>query len=259
MIRSLSRLALAAAVVLGAASCKSAAEKESDRVMPAVDALVAAAPKTDPKETVRTAAGYADTVKQIEDQLHSDALRAPPGTAADQKLAPVRAWIQAVKAEEEALAAAFKPEMAKVEYEAQADLATAVSGGPVKPAGEIAPALARSKATAILLWHGSGDVRGFDEDQQRLPPGRRAVDPADRFIAGVVQRVGGDGVTFVDEKVTAERKVAFVVFYEMPAKRRLGVFKVVGETAPLPRPVPLPGTVLPGRRPPLVESILGTL
>ena len=73
---------------------------------------------------------------------------------------------------------------------------------------------------------------------------------------GYVQRVDGEGVTFVRENVTAERKLAIVALYEMPNKRRLGVFTVRGETARLPTPVPLAGTVLPGMKPPVIETLL---
>ncbi|APR80740.1 Hypothetical protein A7982_06087 [Minicystis rosea] len=248
-------LLLASTLALAASGCKSAAEKKSEQIMPAVEAFVATVPTGDPKDFVRTAIGYADTLKRLEDKAR-DELHPPPQTPAAAKLAPAIQWMQAARAEHAALEAAFQREVSKVEYDAQADLASAISGGATKPADEIAAALARTTAKPIVLWHGAGQTRGFDEDHQNLPPARRAVDPGERFIVGYVQRVGGEGVTFVDEKVTAEQKIAHVAFYELPSKRRFGVFTVKGETARLPKPVPLPGTVIPGLQPPLVENLL---
>lgn len=246
---------LATALALGVTGCKSALEKESERIMPAVEALAASVPPGDPKDFVQTATGYADTIKSIEDKARE--LRPPEGSPAAAKLGPVMKWVQAAKAEHAALEAAFQREIGKVEFEAQADLATAVSGGETKPADQIPAALARTTAKLFVLWHGAGGTRGFDEDYQSLPaPARRAVDPSGRFIVGYVQRVGGEGVTFVDEKVTAEQKVVHVALYELPSKRRFGVFTLKGETARLPKPVPPPGTVIPGIKPPLVESLL---
>jgi len=62
------------------------------------------------------------------------------------------------------------------------------------------------------LQRGELSARGFDEDHQLLPAARRAVDPAGRFIVGYVQRVGGEGITFVDEKVTAEQAGGSIAF-----------------------------------------------
>lgn len=248
-------LILAPAFALSASGCKSAAEKKSEQIMPAVEAFVATVPPGDPKEFVRTAVGYVDTLNRLESKVR-DELQPPPGTPAAAKLASVTQWIRAARAEHSALEAAFQREVSKVEYEAQADLASAVSGSETKSADQIAAALARTTAKLIVLWHGAGNTRGFDEDHQNLPPARRAVDPGERFIVGYVQRVGGEGVTFVDEKVTAEQKIAHVALYELPSKRRFGVFTVKGETARLPKPVPLPGTVIPGLQPPLVENLL---
>lgn len=251
------RLRLAATLALGLAACKSQAERASDRIMPAVEAFVATVPPTDPKEFVRTAPGYADTLKQLEGKLQGE-LHPPPGTPAAAKLATPARWVEMARAEHKALEAAFAQAIGPIEFESGQELGAAVAGGPAKPAEEIASALAQSSIQPIVLWHGRGPEGGFDEDYQHLGA-RRAVDPGERFIVGHVQRVGGEGVTFAPEKVTAERKVAFVTFHVMPSKRRLGTFKVLGETAKLPTPVPLPGTVIPGAKPPLVESLLGKL
>ncbi len=250
------RTVLCLPLALVAPGCQSAAEKESARLMPAIEAFAKEVPAGDPKEFVRSAMGYADTLARLEQKLAAD-LRPPPGTPAADKLAPIAAWIAAARAEHDALEAAFAKEVAKVEVEAQADLAGAVSGGETRPADQMAAALARTNTRPIVLWHGSGKTRGFDKDQQNLPaPARRAVDPAERFVVGYVQRVSGEGVLVARDNVTLERKVAHVTFYEIPSRRRLGVFTVKGETAELPSPPPLPGTVLPGREPPLIESLL---
>lgn len=224
-------------------------------MMPAVEAFCATVPSGDPKEFVRSAIGYADTLERLEDKLR-DELHPPPGTPAAAKLAPAIQWVQTARAENTALEAAFQRELGKVEYEAQADLAAAVSGTETKPPDQMPAALARTTARPIVLWHGSGSTRGFDEDHQNLPPARRATDPTERFVVGYVQRVSGEGVTFVDEKVIAEQKIAHVALYELPSKRHLGVFTIKGERARLPKPVPLAGTVIPGLKPPLIENLL---
>lgn len=247
---------IAPALALALTGCKSATEKESERVMPAVDAFLATVPSGDPKAFVRTAKGYADTLDRLEKTMRDD-LHPPPGTPAAAKLAPVTKFIHEARAENAALEEAFKRELGKVEFEAQADLASAVSGSETKPPDQIPAALARTTTRVFVLWHGAGGAHRFDEDYQYLPADRRAVDPSARFIVGYVQRVSGEGITFVDEKVTAEQKVAHVALYELPSKRRLGVFTIKGETAKLPKPVPLPGTVIPGIKPPVVESVLG--
>jgi hypothetical protein len=252
-----SRLVLAAALALlpALAGCKSAAEKASDRAMPAVAKLRAAIPAADPKEFVRTAPGSLDKLTALEDEAQA-APRPPAGTPAAAELAAALQWIEAARAENTALEAAFQAALEGVEHEAHEALSNAVLGGPTRPAEDIADALAASPVKPIVLWHGSGDQRGFDADQQNLPfPDRRAVDPSSRFIVGYVARVNGEGVQSASG-VLSERKIVFVAFYEMPNKRRLGVFSVQGELARLPTPAPLPGTTLPGEKPPLIESLL---
>ena len=224
--------------------------------MPAVEKLCAAIPAVDPKEFVRAAPGYADKLAALEQEA-GEAPHPPPGTLAALKLAPAVQWIEAARAENTALEATFEAALVSVEHDAHEALARAVLGGPTKAADELGAAIAGSRVRPILLWHGSGKKRGFDDDQQDLPyPERRAVDASARFIAVYVERVNGEGVTFVTENVIAERKVAFVALFEMPSKRRLGVYAVKGETAKLSTPLPLPGTTLPGEKPPLVESLL---
>src|SRR5262245_50018644 len=102
-----SRLVLACAFALSLPCCKSATEKESERLMPAVEALVATVPTTDPKEFVRTAAGYVDTLKKLEAALR-DGPHPPPGTPAAQKLVPAEKWVAAARDAETALAAEFQ-------------------------------------------------------------------------------------------------------------------------------------------------------
>lgn len=249
------RFVIAAAIALSLAGCKSKEEKESERLMPAVEALCAKVPKAPPKEHVRTALGYADTIAALEEA--SRAIAGPPaGTPAAAKLAPCVQWMESARAEIKALETAFQAELGGVEQEAHTELTKAVLGATTKGADEMAAILAPYRERPILLWHGTGDKRGFDEDHQHLPPARRAVDPAARFIVGYVQRVDGEGVTFVNEKVTAERKVVIIAIYDVTARRRLGIFTVRGETAKLPSPVPLAGTVIPGEKPPLLENLL---
>jgi hypothetical protein len=247
-------LALAALLALG--GCKSAEEKSSDRAMPAVEKLCAAVPAVEAKEFVRSSPGSADKLAALEQEALA-APHPPPGTAAALKLAPALQWIEAARAETTALEATFAAVVGSVEHDAQQALANAVLGGPAKRANELGEAIAASPVRPILLWHGSGDRHGFDEDQQNLPyPERRAVDASARFIVGYVERVNGEGVTLAKEGLITERKVAFVALYEMPSKRRMGVYAVKGETARLPSPLPPPGTTLPGEKPPLVESLL---
>lgn len=252
------RVLLSLALVSAAlgAGCKSAAERESERLLPAIEALAKEVPSGDPKEFVRTAKGYADTLARLEQKLAE--LRPPPSTPAAEKIAPIASWIASARAEHTALEQAFAKEVAKVEVDAQADLAGAVSGGETKPADQMVQALTRTNTRPIVLWHGAGGARGFDKDHQNLPaPARRAVDPGDRFVVGYVQRVNGEGTYLKADNITLERKMAYVTLYELPSKRRLGVFTVKGETARLPAPLPPPGTVLPGLEPPLIESLLG--
>lgn len=249
------RVVIAAAVTIALAGCKSKEEKESERLMPAVDALCARIPKAEPREVVRTTFGYADAVGTLEET--SRALTRPPaGTPAAARLAPALQWIESARTEITTLETAFQAELGGVEQEAHTELTKAVLGGDTKSAGEMAAALARYRERPLLLWHGTGDKRGFDEDHQHLPPERRAVDPGAKFVVAYVQRMNGEGVTYVNEKVTSERKVAFVALYDVTSRRRLGIFTVRGETAKLPSPVPLAGTVIPGERPPLLESLL---
>jgi hypothetical protein len=249
---------LAAALALVATGCQSAADKRSEKLMPAVEAFVASIPTTDPKELVRTGVGWLDTLEQLDQKLAKDEINPPPGSPAALKLAPAKRWMEAVRAENAALEAAFKPVVASIEFEAQTDLASAVSGGAAKGPDDIAAALAKTTAKKLVLWHGAGGVRGFDEDHQRIPADRRPTDPGERFIVGYVQRVAGEGVTFVVEKVVAEQKVAYVALFDMPIGRRLGTFVIKGDTAQLPKPVPLAGTVIPGKKPAVVGKLLGS-
>jgi hypothetical protein len=243
------------ALALSPLGCQSAAERDSARLMPAVEAVCATVPAVDPKEFVRGSPGSADKLKALEAALR-DGPHPPPGTPAAAKLGPAAQWAAAARAEHNALEAAFRGALAAVEQAAHADLALAVLGGATSPASEMPAALTKTRTQPILLWHGTGNERGFDEDHQNLPyPGRRAVDPSARFIVGYVQRVDGEGVTFVSERVTAGQKLAHVALYEVPSARKLGVFTVKGQTARLPTPTPPPGTTLPGEKPPLIESL----
>ena len=251
--RALLGVTVAAALALG--GCKGAAQKEAERVAAAVDAFAASVPAGDPKEFVRTAPGYADKLKALE--ATREGLHPAPGSPSAGKLGTAAQWVDAARAEDKALEAAFQAELGPVEQQAHKDLALAVMGGPTRSADQMAAALAGSRVRVIVLWHGTGNERGFDEDHQNLPaPERRAVDPSAKFIVGYVQRVDGEGLTFVTERVTAAQKILHVAFYEMPLQRRLGVFTLKGEIARLPDPVPPAGTTLPGEKPPLVESLL---
>jgi hypothetical protein len=256
-MRFTSRLALAAALALALTGCKTKEQKESERLMPAVEALVARLPPGDPKELVRTGLGWADTLAALEEAARTGP-HPPPGTPAAAKLLPIAPFIAAARAEQRALETAFQSALTGVEAEAHTALGKAVLGEATRPAAEMAEALVPVRGWPILLWHGAGDRRGFDVDQQNLPVARRAVDPTEKFVVGYVQRVDGEGVTYVTEKVTAERKVAVVALFAVPSKRRLGVFTVTGEAARLPTPVPLAGTVLKGAPPPLLENLLGS-
>jgi hypothetical protein len=226
-------------------------------MMPAVEAIVATVPPSDPKEFVHTAPGYADTLAKLEAALR-DGPHPPVGTPASAKLAPALVWAQAARDENTALEATFQNVLGPLEQAAHADLAEAVSGGATRDPSEMAEAVAHTQVQPIVLWHGTGNERRFDEDHQYLPPARRALDPGGRFIVAYVQRVLGEGLRFVDEKVVAEQKVAYVTLYLMPARWRIGVFTLKGEIAKLPTPPPLAGTILPGKKPPLMESLLGS-
>lgn len=234
-------------------SCKSANERESDRLMPAVDAFCAAVPSTDPKEFVRTALGYADKLKALE--AMRDELHPPAGTLAAKKLPPGVQWIEAARAENTALEVAFQRELVGIEQDAHADLTQAMLGGPTKKDTELGAVVAHSSGRPLVLWHGAGKVRCFDEDHQNVPAARRATDPSARFVVGYVQRVDGEGVRFA-QGVTAGEKDVFIALYEVPSGLRLGVFSVKGSTAQLPTPMPPPGTLVPGPKPALVESLL---
>ena len=250
------RLLFAALGPLALARCQSPELKASERLMPAVEALVAAVPPGDPKAFVHTAPDYLDAIEKVEAALR-DGPHPPAGTPAAARLAPAAAWAEAARAENTALEEAFQKVLGAVEQTAHADLAAAVTGGPTRDAREMAEAMTHTEVRPIVLWHGTGNTRGFDEDHQHLPaPLRRAVDPGARFVVGYVQRVAGEGLRLVDENVVAEQKVAYVALYVMPARWRLGVFTVKGELGRLPTPPPPPGTLLPGTKPPVIESLL---
>lgn len=244
------------ALALASTACKSAAEKESERAMPAVTALAAQVPAVEPKDFVEREPGCLDKIAALEQKLQA-LPRPPAGTPAAAKLGPAERWIGGARSAYAELESAFAKELVPVDAEAVEQLAAALHGGPVKGADEIAEALARSKVQKILLWRGTGKGPGLDEDWQNLPaPARRAVDPAARFLAVYVMRVDAEPVRFVMEKVTAERKDALVAIFEMPNRRKLGVFGVKGEAKRLPSPVPLAGTVLPPEKLPLIEKLL---
>jgi hypothetical protein len=224
--------------------------------MPAIEALAARVPTAEPKEFVALNLGCLDTLKDLEAKLQ--AIPKPPAnTPPAAGLQPAERWIGAARAAYAEVEAAFAKELVPVDAEAVELLAAALHGGPTRSADEIAEAVSRSKVQKILLWRGTGKSPGLDEDWQHLPsPARRAVDPAARFLAVYVMRVDAEPVRFVMEKVTAERKDALLAIFEMPNRRKLGVFSIRGEAARLPSPVPLAGTVLPAEKLPLVEKLL---
>ena len=226
--------------------------------MPAVEALVAQVPTAEPKEFIERNLGCVDTLRELDSKLQA-ILKPAAGTPAAVKLQPAERWIGAARSAYAEVEAAFAKELVPLDAEAVELLATALHGGETKSADEIAEALARSKVQKILLWRGTGKGPGLDEDWQNLPfPNRRAVDPASRFLAIYVMRVDAEPVRFVMEKVTAERKDALLAIFEMPNRRKLGVFSLRGEAARLPTPVPLPGTVLPPEKLPVLEKLLRT-
>jgi hypothetical protein len=243
-------------LALVSTACKSAAERDAERALPAVEALVAQVPAGEPKDFVEREPACLDKIKALE--LKLDAVPKPPaGSPAAAKLGPAARWIGAARAAYAELESAFAKELVPVDAEAVEQLAAALHGGPVKSADEIAEALGRTKVQKILLWRGTGKGPGLDEDWQNLPvPARRAVDPATRFVAVYVMRVDAEPVRFVMEKVTAERKDALLAIFEMPNRRKLGVFGIKGEATRLPSPVPLGGTVLPPEKLPVIEKLL---
>jgi hypothetical protein len=250
-----SPLRLLAPLALALASCKSAELRESERLMPAVEALAATVPSGDPKDFVRTAPAYEDTLRKLEASLR-DGPHPPPGTPAAQRLGPATAWAQAARAEDTAIEDGFKKVLAPLDPAAHTDLAAAVTGGPTHDPSEMAAALATTTARPLVLWHGTGDTRGFDEDHQRLGD-RRATDPEARFVVGYVQRVQSEALRFVVENVIAQQEIAYVALYVMPARHKLGVFAVRGDVPPLPSPPPPAFTTLQGKKPAVVESLLG--
>jgi hypothetical protein len=242
-------------LILALVSCKSAEIRESERLMPAVEALVATVPAADPKAFVRTAPSYEDALRKLEASLR-DGPHPPAGTPAAQKLAPALAWAQAARAEDDAIEEAFRKALAPLDPAAHTDLAAAVTGGPTRDPSEMAAVLATSTARPLVLWHGTGDTRGFDEDHQRLGD-RRATDPEARFVVGYVQRVQNEALRFVAENVIAEQEIAYVALYVMPSRHKLGVFAVKGDVPQLPSPPPPAFTALHGKKPAVLESLLG--